>query len=63
METERKKKKGRREEKKLPFGIELGTFDTPGQSFTTGPRGTHKQFGRNFISKTFEPYSLFFNSP
>ena len=61
MKTKRKEKvkkeeKKRSEEKKVMPGIEPGTFDTPGRSFTTRPRGTHKLGCRNFIIKTFEPY-------
>ena len=39
-EKKRRKEKKRSEEKKVISGIELGTFDTPNQSFTTRPRGT-----------------------
>ena len=54
--NKRRKEKKRSEEKKVMSGIEPGTFDVPGQSFTTRPRGTHKLICRNFIIKTFEPY-------
>ena len=57
----RKRKKRRKEKKRREKGyrleFELGTFDAPGQSFTTRPRGTHRNNRRNFIMKTtFEPY-------
>ena len=52
----KRKRKKKSEEKKVIPGIERGTFDTPGQSFTTRPRGTLKKTRRNFIIKTFEPY-------
>ena len=55
MKTRRKEKK-RSEEKKVMPGIETGTFDTPGQSFTHRPCGTTRKVCRNFIIKTFEPY-------
>ena len=46
MKTKRKEKEKKKEEKKRRekdmFGVELGTCDTPGQSFTTRPRGTHR---------------------
>ena len=49
MKTKRKekeKKKKKRKEKKRRekdmFIVEFGTCDTPGQSFTTRPRGTHR---------------------
>ena len=49
MKTKRKEKEKKRrketirsEEKKDMPGIELATFDTPSQGFTTRPRGTHK---------------------
>ena len=62
MKTKRKEKekkkegKKRSEEKKVLPGIDLQTSDAPGQSFTTGPRGTHMENCRNFIIKPFEPY-------
>ena len=59
MKTKRKVKKEekkRSEEKKVLPGIKPGTFDVPGRSFTTRPRGTHKLICRNFIFKTFKPY-------
>ena len=48
MKTKRKEKekneeKKRSEEKTVMPGIEIRTFDAQGQSFTTRPRGTHKQ--------------------
>ena len=56
----RKRKKRRKEKKRREKGygleFEIGTFDAPGQSFTTTPRGTHRKNRRNFIIKTFEPY-------
>ena len=55
-EKEKKKGKKRNEEKKVLPGIDLETFDAPGQSFTTGPRGTRIEIRRNFIIKPFEPY-------
>ena len=61
MKTKRKEKvkkeeKKRSEEKKVMPGIKPRTFDKPGRSFTTRPRGTHNDIGRNFIIKTFKPY-------
>ena len=51
----RRKEKKRSEERKVLFGIELGTFDAPGKrSSTTRPRGTHGDSYRNFIIKIFE---------
>ena len=52
-ETEKKRRK---EEKIVMPETELRTSDTPSQSFTTRPRGTHARICRNFIIKTFEPY-------
>ena len=56
MKTKRKEKvkkeeKKRSEEKKVMPGIKPRTFDKPGRSFTTRPRGTHNDIGRNFIIK------------
>ena len=48
------KKKKRSEEKKIMSGIEHGTFDDPGQSFPTGPRGKRTVIRGNFIIKTFK---------
>ena len=63
MKTKRKekvkkedKKNKRSEEKKVMPGIVSVTFDVPGRSLTTRPRGTHNLSRRNFIIKTFEPY-------
>ena len=61
MKTKRKEKekneeKKRSEEKTVMPGIEIRTFDPQGQSFTTKPRGTHKQSCRNVTIKTFQPY-------
>ena len=47
MKTKRKEKvkkeeKKRSEEKKVMRGIEPRTFDVPGRSFTTRPRGTQQ---------------------
>ena len=59
LNEEKKKKKGKKkrsEENQVMTGIEFGTFDAPGQSFTTRPRGTNKYIDRNFIIKTFESY-------
>ena len=53
MKTKRKEKKKKEEKKRrekgytrnqepAPAGIKLRTFDAPGQSFTTRPRGTPK---------------------
>ena len=43
MKRKRKKEgKKRSEEKKIVLKIELGPFGTPGESFTTRSRGTHK---------------------
>ena len=56
-EKEKKEeKKGSEEKKVYRLEFELGTFDAPGQSFTTRPRGTHRKNRRNFIIKTFKPY-------
>ena len=49
-------KKKRSEEKKIMSGIEHGTFDDPGQSFPTGPRGKRAGICGNFIIKTFKSY-------
>ena len=49
-EKKKDEKKKRSEEKKIMSGIEHGTFDDPGQSFPTGPRGIRG----NFIIKTFK---------
>ena len=55
MKTKGKEKKTSKEKKALPR-FELGPFSTPGESFTTRPRGTHTQLRGIFIIKTFEPY-------
>ena len=55
-EIVKKEEKKRSVEKKVIHEIEPRTFDVPGLSFTTRPRGTRKLVCRNFIIKTFEPY-------
>ena len=50
----KRRKKKRSEEKKIMSGIEHGTFDDPGQSFPTGPRGKRTVIRGNFIIKTFK---------
>ena len=62
LQVKPRRKKEQIEEKKrcekkivLPR-IDLGLFDTPNQSFTTRPRGTHMDSSGNFIIKTIEFY-------
>ena len=55
MKTKRKKKKKEAKRKKLYAKPNPGPSTYRAKGFTTRPRGTHKQFERNFIIKTFKP--------
>ena len=56
MKTKRnKKRKKEAKRKKLYAKPNPGPSTYPAKGFTTRPRGTHKQFERNFIIKTFKP--------